>query len=159
MKKMAIMFFIILCSLFFASTPLTADSSGKYRPVQFDLSYAEGIVLTEDLHDLIKQKLQECMDDEVRWSFNPEKVNLSIKIIHLDVPSSAEIMSARLSSSSLPASKISGEVIVFSESKPVKKYNVNVSDKIYWPFSRYVNPQKNIAEKLANQIMNSLPGN
>ena len=158
MKKMAIMSFITLCTLFFASMPLAADSSGKYRPVQFELSYAEEIVLTENLHNLIKQKLQEFIDDDTRWFPELEKVKLSIKIIYLDVPSSAETLSARLSSSSLPASKISGEVIVLSGGKPVKKYEVNVSDKIYWPFTHYVNPQKNIAEKFANQIMDSLAG-
>jgi hypothetical protein len=162
-RRLTIISIVIFISLCFACTPrkailnpLPSEYISQCRPVEYDVAYAQDIILSESLHNLIKRKLQEYMDDKESWSNDRKKVKLSITITHIETPSSFAAVLAGPASPIIPPSKMSGKVIVYYENKEIGRYKVDASCRTFWPMSLYVDLEERIAGQFANEVMQEL---
>lgn len=163
MRRLTIITTVILISLCFACAPRKAilnTFSSEYisqcRPMEYNITYAQDIILYDRLNSLIKQKLQGYIDDKESWSNDRKKVKLLITITRVETPSSLDSVLANPTSPTIPPGKMSGEVIVYYESKEIGRYEVDASYRTFWPMSLYVDLEDRIAGRFANEIMQKL---
>lgn len=163
MRKIAIISIVVLISLSPACTPgrviinaLPSEYIGQSRPVDYAVSYAQSVVLSDRLNSLIQQRLQEYIADKEWWSKDSKEVKLSITITNVETPSSFDMVLADPSSPFIPPGKISGEVIVYYEDKEIGKYKVNASYHTFWPLSSFVDLEDKIAGQFASRVMEAL---
>ena len=83
-----------------------------YIPIQYEVTYAQGVKAPDNLLHLIKKKLQEYIDDKGWWAADSKPVKLSIKITHIETASTAATV---FIGPLAPPGKISGEVVIHHE--------------------------------------------
>ena len=134
----------------------TADYSGKYRPSQYNVFYADGVNPDESMKLYIKTKLEEYIIDKSWWGENRKDVRLSITITHIETASRIATALSGPASPLVPPGQMEGQVTIYCEDKEVGKYNISSSYRTFWLVAVFANLDDRIAGKFISQVMDVL---
>ncbi|MCX5847253.1 MAG: hypothetical protein NTW12_13005 [Deltaproteobacteria bacterium] len=155
MKRLLILLALSLLILISAcasriTTTQPTTPSVHYIPIQYEVTYAQGVNAPDNLLPLIKKKIQEYLDDKGWWETDSKSVRLSIKITKVETASAAATV---FIGPLAPPGKISGEVVIYYEDKIVGQYTIDSSYRTVSGVALFSDLDDRIAGKFVSEVM------